>query len=88
MFLFSPLQLAGISWWSVVISTLPLELALLMAVDAHVRYVRGGRRRNAVAAVGWLLVALAASDKGVVVPLLLFGLTSAYFVPGRLMAAW
>ena len=87
VFLFSPLQLAGISWWSVVISTLPLELALVMAVDAHVRYVRGGRRRNAAAAVGWLLVALAASDKGVVVPLLLFGLTAAYFVPGRLTAA-
>ena len=87
VFLFSPLQLAGISWWSVVINVLPLELALLMAVDAHVRYLRGGRRRNAVAAAGWLLIALAASDKGVVVPLLLFGLTAAFFTPGRLPAA-
>ncbi len=83
VFLFSPLQLAGLSWWSVVINDLPLELALLMAVDAHVRYLRGGRRRNAVAAAGWLLIALAASDKGVVVPLLLFGLTAAFFTPGR-----
>jgi hypothetical protein len=87
VFLFSPLQLAGLSWWSVVINDLPLELALLMAVDAHVRYLRGGRRRNAVAAAGWLLIALAASDKGVVVPLLLFGLTAAFFTPGRLPAA-
>ena len=87
VFLFSPLQLAGISWWAVVIDVLPLELALLMAVDAHVRYLRGGRKRNAVAAAGWLLVALAASDKGVVVPLLLFGLTAAFFVPGRLWSA-
>ena len=87
VFLFSPLQLAGLSWWSVVIDVLPLELALLMAVDAHVRYLRGGRMRNAVAAAGWLLVALAASDKGAVVPLLLFGLTAAFFVPGRLGSA-
>jgi hypothetical protein len=87
VFLFSPLQLAGLSWWSVVITTLPLELALLMTVDAHVRYLRGGRIRNAVAAAGWLLVALAASDKGVVVPLLLFGLTAAFFTAGRLPAA-
>ena len=87
VFLFSPLQLAGISWWSVVIDILPLELGLLMAVDAHVRYLRSGRKRNAVAAAGWLLVALAASDKGVLVPLLLFALTAAFFVPGRLRTA-
>ena len=87
VFLFSPLQLAGLSWWSVVINDLPLELALLMAVDAHVRYLRGGRMRNAVAAAGWLLVALAASDKGVVLPLLLFGLTAAFFMAGPLRTA-
>jgi hypothetical protein len=38
--------------------------------------------RNAVAAAVWLLVGMAASDKGAVVPLLLFGLTSAFFVAG------
>ena len=69
VFLFCPLQLAGIAWWSVVLNILPLELGLLMAVDAHVRYLRGGRMRNAVAAAGWLLVALAGSDKAVVIPL-------------------
>ncbi len=87
VFLFSPLQLAGVSWWSVVIDILPLELGLLMAVDAHVRYVRGGQTRNAVAAAGWLLLAVAASDKGAVVPLLLFGLTSAFLVAGPLKAS-
>ncbi len=86
VFLFSPLQLAGLSWWSVVINILPLELALLLAVDAHVRYLRGGRVWHAVAASWWVLVALAASDKGAVVPLLLFGLTAAYFVAGPLKA--
>jgi hypothetical protein len=58
-----------------------------MAVDAHVRYLRSGRARNAVAATGWLLAAMVASEKGAVVPLLLFGLTAAFFVPGRPRAA-
>jgi hypothetical protein len=86
LFMFSPLQLAG-SWWSWALIILPVELALCMAIDAHVRYLRGGRMRNAVAAAGWLLVGMAASDKGVVVPLVLFGLTSAFFVAGPWAAA-
>ncbi len=67
MFLFSPLQLS-ISWWSMVINILPVELAICMAVDEHVRYLRTGRMRNAVAAAGWLLAGMAACDKGAVVP--------------------
>src|SRR5262249_39270046 len=51
-------------------------------VDAHVRYLRGGRFRSALAAAGWLLLGLAAMDKGAVVPLLLFALTSGFFVEG------
>ena len=54
-----------------------------MAVDAHVRYLRGGRFRSALAAAGWLLLGMAAVDKGAVIPLLLFALTSAFFVEGR-----
>jgi hypothetical protein len=83
IYLFSPLSLAGAGWWSVSLEVLPLELALFMAVDAHVRYVRGGRLRHALAAAAWLLVAMAAMDKGAVIPLLLLGLTSAFFVEGR-----
>ena len=87
VFLFSPLQLAGTSWWSWALIILPVELALCMAVDAHVRYLRDGRMRYAAAAAGWLLVGMAASDKGAVVPLVLFGLTCAFFVAGPWAAA-
>lgn len=83
VFLFCPLSLAGTDWWSVSLEVLPLELATFMAVDAHVRYVRGGRLRDALAGAAWVLVAMAAMDKGAVVPLLLLGLTSAFFVEGR-----
>ena len=87
VYLFCPLALAAVSWWSVAVQTLPLELALFMAVDAHVRYLRGGRRRHAASAVGWLLLGLATVQRGALVPLLLFALTSAFFAEGRWLTA-
>lgn len=83
VYVLSPLSLAAVAWWAVALEVLPLELAIFMAVDAHVRYLRSGRFRSAVAAAGWLLFGMAAMDKGAVVPLLLFALTSAFFVEGR-----
>ena len=79
LFLFSPLSLAAADWWAVAFEILPLEIAMFMAIDAHVRYLRDGRRRTAVTAAIWLVIGLAASDKGVVVPLLLFAVTAAFF---------
>ena len=84
VYLFCPLALAAVDWWSVAVQTLPLELSIFMAVDAHVRYLRGGRMRTAVAAAGWLLLGMATAQKGAVTPLLLFALTSAFFVRGAL----
>jgi hypothetical protein len=83
VYVFSPLSLTAVAWWSIALEILPLELAIFMAVDAHVRYLRSGRFRSALAAAGWLLLGMAAMDKGAVVPLLLFALTSAFFVEGR-----
>ena len=82
VYLFSPLALAAVDWWSVAVQTLPLEIAIFMAVDAHVRYLREGRIRQLAAAAGWLLLGMATVQKGAVVPVLLFGLTSAFFTEG------
>jgi hypothetical protein len=82
VYLFSPLALAAVAWWSVAAQTLPLELSIFMAVDAHVRYLRSGRMRSAVAAAGWLLLGMATVEKGALIPLLLLALTSAFFVEG------
>jgi hypothetical protein len=87
VYLFSPLSLTATAWWSMVIEVLPLELAVFMAVDAHVRYLRGGRLAHAVAAAGWLLIGMASMDQGAVAPLLLLALTSAFFVEGYWLAA-
>ena len=72
VYLFCPLALAAVDWWSVAVQTLPLELSIFLAMDAHVRYVRSGRMRTAVAAAAWLLLGLATVQKGAVTPLLLF----------------
>ena len=69
------------------VQTLPLELSIFLAVDAHVRDLRTGRIRMAVAAAAWLLLGLATAQKGAVTPLLLFALTSGFLVKGRWAAA-
>lgn len=79
IFLFTPLSLVGDSSWEVAIELLPLEAAMFMAVDAHVRYLRSRRKRNVVAAAFWLAVGMLAADKGAVVPLLLLALTAGFF---------
>ncbi len=83
VYLFSPLALAAVDWWTVAAQTLPLELSIFMAVDAHVRYLRGGRMGKAVAAAGWMLLGMATVEKGALIPLLLFAFTSAFFVEGH-----
>ncbi len=78
LYLFAPLGVGTAGWLSAAVKILPLELALFLAVDAHVRYLRAPRetrwRQAAVAAV-WLLVGMASADQGAVVPLLLFAIT-------------
>ena len=78
LYLFAPLSVGTVAWLSAAVKILPLELALFLALDAHVRYVRAPRPRTAVAAACWLLIGLASADQGAVVPLLLFAITAAF----------
>jgi hypothetical protein len=83
VYLVCPLSFAGLSWWVVTLELLPLQLAMFCAVTAHVQYLRTGKLAHVLAAAGWLLVGMASSLKGALVPLLLFALTSAFFTGGR-----
>src|SRR5215469_1915341 len=87
IFLFTPLTLPGLSFWTTVTDWLPLQLTMLAATCSHVRYVRSGGVGHVVAAAVWLGAGLLFDVQGAVVPLLLFALTSAYLVPGRWSAA-
>jgi hypothetical protein len=82
VFLFTPMAMSDLSWWAVGIQSVPIQLALAMAVDQHVRYIRTGRIRNAIFAFAWVLFGLAFFEKSAGIPLLLFALTSAYLIPG------
>jgi hypothetical protein len=79
---FTPMAMADLSWWSVGIQSVPLQLAAAMAVDQHVRFVRTGRAYNAIFAFAWILFGLAFYEKSAGIPLLLFALTTGYLVPG------
>ena len=83
LFVFSPLSLAAVSWWVVAVELLPLELAIFMAGNAPVPYLRGGRFRSTPAAAGLALFGLGPAGQAAVIPLLLFALTSAFFAEGR-----
>ena len=82
IYLLSPLAFPGLSWWTVVLEVLPLEIALACAVTAHVRYVRTRRWQHLVTALAWLIVGMLTTEKGVAVPLLLLAVTSAFLTPG------
>jgi len=82
LYMLDPLSLPGLSWWTVALEQLPMQLAIFCAVDAHVRYLRTRRYSRAVAAAAAMAVAMASGVQGAATPLLLFVLTSAFFTPG------
>lgn len=82
LYMLSPLSLPGLTWWTVTLEQLPLQLAIFCAVSAHVRYLRTRGFKHALAAAAWLAVGMLSSFQGAAVPLLLFVLTSAFFTTG------
>jgi hypothetical protein len=82
LYMLSPLSLPGLSWWTVTLEQLPLQLAIFCALSAHVQYLQTKGLRHAVAAAAWLAVAMLSSFQGAAVPLLLFAVTSAFAVTG------
>ncbi|HUC58657.1 MAG TPA: hypothetical protein VMA95_14745 [Streptosporangiaceae bacterium] len=80
VFLLSPIVMPDLGGWWAGMREVPLQLATLLAIDAHVRYVRSGRQRELVTAAGWLVFGLLFSAQAVFLPLLLFAITSAFLV--------
>ncbi len=82
IYLLCPLTVPDLAWWAEAVEGVTLSLAIFMSLDAHIRYLRSGRTRSMVTAAAWLLVGMLFSDKGLVLPFFLFGVTSAFFVDG------
>lgn len=75
LYALSPLAMNSFLWWSNGIQLLPTQLALVVAVDGHVRFLRDGRRRHAAQAVLAVVGGLAFYEKAVLAPGLLALLT-------------
>ena len=82
LYMLSPLSLPGLSWWTVTLEQLPLQLAIFCALSAHVQYLRTRGFKHAIAAAAWLAVAMLTAFQGAAVPLLLFAVTSAFYTTG------
>ncbi|HUB38125.1 MAG TPA: hypothetical protein VMA72_04675 [Streptosporangiaceae bacterium] len=82
VYLFSPIMLPGLTFWATTLQWLPAQLAILMALNAHISYVRTGRYWHAVAAAIWIAFGLLFDEVNVLVPVLLLALTSAFLLPG------
>ncbi len=84
LFVFSPLTLEVSSLWLVGLLLLPVQLALVLAVRAQVRYVRSRRRRHLAMVALWLLFGLLFDPKALLIAPLLFLLTVLLFTAGPL----
>jgi hypothetical protein len=82
LFLFCPLTLEISAWWAVGVNLLPMQLAMIMAVTAQVRYLRTRRPRHLAALAAWTVFGLAFFEKSLLVVALVALLTVCLYAPG------
>ncbi|RJL30401.1 hypothetical protein [Bailinhaonella thermotolerans] len=75
VFLAAPVGLPVLTWWAGAINTVPLQIALPMAVAAHVTYLRTGNARHVAHALLWTVFGMVFFLKAAVIPVLLFALS-------------
>ncbi|MER6943180.1 hypothetical protein ABT294_04075 [Nonomuraea sp. NPDC000554] len=87
-YLLTPMTISSLSWWAVVIETLPFQIALPMALASHVLYTRTGRFRHALAAAAWTVFAMAFFVKAPFILVLAAVLSLGWLPRGRRWPAW
>lgn len=80
--LLSPISLPAALWWAAALNQLPQQMALVCALLALVRYMRGGGRRAALAGPLAMALGLLFSEKTLLVLPLVMGVTVAFFTTG------
>jgi len=75
-----PLTMPDLGIWSSALESVPLQLAVFSAVHAQVRYVRTGRKQDLASGVFWVAFGLFFFEKGLVLPPLLFAITSGFLM--------
>jgi hypothetical protein len=81
-YLLCPLTMLDDRWWSAALESLPLQIAIFMALNAQVHYVRTNRFRHAIAAAAWLVFGLLFFEKALILPLVLLGITAGFLIEG------
>jgi hypothetical protein len=87
LYVLSPLAFPTDAWWDNAVETIPLQIALFMALNSHLQYVWTGKFRHAVASAAWQLFGLVFFEKAMVIPLLLFAVTAGFLSGWRLLPA-
>jgi hypothetical protein len=85
IYLLSPIAFPLYSWWINAVEAIPLQIAVFMCLDSHVRYVWTGKFRHAAAAAGWLVFGLLFFEKSALIPLLLFAVTAGFLTRRSLL---
>lgn len=92
VFTTTSLTLPASVWWAAALNQLPLQLAMLLALTWHVRWLRGRRGADLVRTVAAVLGGLLFSEKTLLVLPLLLVVTVAWFGTGgpreRLAGVW
>jgi hypothetical protein len=90
VYLLTPLTMPDLGWLSAALESVPLQLAIFMALNAHVCYVRTGRGWHLADAAFWVTFGLVFFEKALVLPPLLFAVTAAFFAgdASLLVGAW
>jgi hypothetical protein len=89
VFLFSPLTLEATSWWAVGVNVLPMQLAMVLAIGAQVRYIRTRNTRHLVTLGLSLVLGLLFFEKSLlIVPLVYLVTACLYANGGPLRSLW
>jgi hypothetical protein len=86
LYVIAPLTFPNDSWWVTAIEAVPLQIALFMALDSHLRYARTGRYGYAVASAGWQVFGMVFFEKAALIPLVLFAVTIGFLTSRRGLA--
>ncbi|MGV9377012.1 hypothetical protein ACWDRB_14415 [Nonomuraea sp. NPDC003707] len=87
-YLLTPMTISSLSWWAVLIETLPFQIALPMALSSHVHYARTGRFRHALAAAAWTAAGMAFFVKAPFILVLALALSVGWLRRPRQWPAW
>lgn len=82
IFLFSPLTLEANSWWAVGVNMLPMQLAMVLAVGAQVKYMRTRRRKHLLTLGLSIGLGLVFFEKALLAVALVFLLTLCLYTRG------